>query len=78
MAVERQYSVPLVGIVSVDAERGTVEIEVDLAEVSYDLRYDYEYVYPDPITERDQEVIADCMMTSPMNLTMRHLMSTHD
>ena len=72
---ERTYVIPMTGVITVDAKTGEVEVEVDLTDLSYDLRDEYDYVYPDERTERDQQVITDCLMQSPDNFSMKHTMS---
>lgn len=71
----RNYTVPLVGVVTVDAKKGTVEIEVDLTDLSHDLQFDQEFAYPDDQTKWDQQVITDRLMDSPSNFYMKTVLS---
>ena len=71
----RNYTIPMVGVVTVDAKAGTVEVEVDLTDLSHDLQYDYEHPYPDDQTKWDEEVVPACLMQSPSNFSMKHKMS---
>lgn len=72
---DRTYTIPAVAVVTVDAKTGTVEVEVDLTDLSYDLRYDYQHPYPDDQTKWDQQVITDRLMDSPENFTMKTKMT---
>ena len=71
----RNYTIPAVAVVTVDAQAGTVEVEIDLTDLSFDLRYDYEHPYPDKQTEWDQQVITDRLMDSPANFTLKTKMT---
>lgn len=69
------YRIPMQGTVTVDAETGKVTVEIALHEVSHDLQYDYDKQYPNEDTERDQQVITDCLLASPSNFSIRYEMS---
>lgn len=75
MAEPRQYVVPLTGVVTVDARKGTVEIEVDLTDLPTDLKHDYDYDYPDDQTKWDEEVISGFLSESLEHHYMKHTMS---
>lgn len=62
---ERSYTVPLTGVVTVDAEKNTVKVEVDLTDLPTDLKHDYDKEYPTPEAREDEKVITDFMMASP-------------
>jgi hypothetical protein len=74
--MQRNYTIPMVGVITVDADKGTVEVEVDLTDLSFDLKYDYDHPHPDAQTKRDQEIITACLMETPLNFSMKHTMST--
>lgn len=71
---DRTYTIPMTGVVTVDADTGVVKVEVSLTEVSSDLRLDYEFNYPDEQTKRDEEIVTACLMSSPSNFAMTHVM----
>jgi hypothetical protein len=71
---QRNYTIPMTGVVTVDAETGEVAVEVGLTDLSFDLRYDYDHQYPSAETERDQALVTDCLMQSPSNFSMTHVM----
>ncbi len=70
----RTYSVPLQAKITVDQDARTVTISAELNEVASDLQYDYDFVYPDDRTIQDQQLITDCLLTSPSNFSMTHEM----
>jgi hypothetical protein len=71
---QRSYTIPMTGVVTVDADAGAVVVEVSLTDLSFDLRYDYDHQYPSAETERDQALVTDCLMQSPSNFSMKHQM----
>jgi hypothetical protein len=71
---QRSYTIPMTGVVTIDADTGQVEVEVDLTDLSFDLRYDYDHQYPSTETQRDQSLVTDCLMQSPENFSMKHTM----
>lgn len=74
MAEPRQYVVPLTGVVTVDARKGTVEVEVDLTDLPSDLKHDYERPYPDDQTKWDEGVIQRFLNESLEHHFIKHTM----